>query len=165
MLFDFFNAFLFLVVAIGTLLAIFTISNLLAPDHPTPEKEIPYECGEDPLGTSYVHFNIRFYVVALIFLIFDVEVAMLFPWAIQFQSEGIVGFAKMVIFVTILLWGLLYAWGKGDLNWVGLPDRPVEQREQKGVLAREIKEDEGILQEKHGQVQETSGVRMDSADE
>ncbi len=165
MLYHFSNALLFLIVGMLFLLAIITVGSILRPDNPTPEKTISYECGEDPIGTSYVHFNIRFYVIALIFLIFEVEIAMLFPWAVTFSDTGMVGLVKMFIFVGILLFGLVYSWAKGDLEWVGLPEKPVEEREQKGVLAKEIKMEEGILKEEKGQLKETAGVRIDSAEE
>jgi len=162
MLFHFSNALVFLIVGMGFVFAVLTLGKLLRPDHPTPEKEIPYECGEDPIGSPYVHFNIRFYVIALMFLIFEVEVAMLFPWGVTFLESGIVGLVKMLIFVSILLFGLVYAWGKGDLEWIGLPEKPLEERGQRGLLGRQIKKDEGILVEEEGQVKETAGVRMDS---
>ncbi len=81
------------------------------------EKLTSYECGEDPVGSSWVRFNIRFYVVALIFLIFDVEVVFLFPWALVFQKLGWYAFLEMVIFLAILFVGYAYVWVKGDLEW------------------------------------------------
>ncbi len=162
MLFQFSNALLFLVVGMGFVFAVLTISRILRPNKPTPEKQIPYECGEDPIGSPYIHFNIRFYVIALMFLIFEVEVAMLFPWGVTFRESGVVGLVKMLIFVSILLFGLVYAWGKGDLEWVGLPEKPMDEREQKGLLAKEVKQQEGILTEEEGQIKESSGVRMDT---
>ena len=100
---------------------------LLRPNRPNPEKQTTYECGEDPVGSSWVQFNIRFYVVALIFIIFDVEIVFIFPWATVFAetallkgipSWGIFAFVEMFIFIAILLIGLFYAWGKGDLAWI-----------------------------------------------
>jgi len=82
-----------------------------------PSKLTSYECGEDPVGDSWVRFNIRFYVVALIFLIFDVEVVFLFPWALVFRSLGMYAFVEMLIFLGILLVGYAYVWVKGDLDW------------------------------------------------
>ena len=77
-----------------------------------------YECGEVPYGSSWVQFNIRFYVVALIFIIFDVEVALLYPWAVVFQRLGFLAFIEAFIFIVILLAGLAYLWKEGDLEWV-----------------------------------------------
>lgn len=102
-------------------------SRLLAPHRPNPEKETSYECGEDPTGTARIQFNNRFYVVALIFLIFEVEILFLFPWATVFADEtfirdipswGWVSLIEALIFTAVLLAGLAYVWARGDLNWV-----------------------------------------------
>ena len=82
------------------------------------EKLIPYECGELPEGSAWVKFNIRFYVIALIFIIFDVEVVFMFPWATVFNENQLFYFIEMFIFMGILLVGLAYVWIKGDLDWV-----------------------------------------------
>ena len=82
------------------------------------EKLIPYECGELPEGSAWVKFNIRFYVIALIFIIFDVEVVFMFPWATIFNENQLFYFIEMFIFMGILLVGLAYVWIKGDLDWV-----------------------------------------------
>jgi len=82
------------------------------------EKLIPYECGEIPEGSAWVKFNIRFYIIALIFIIFDVEVVFMFPWATVFQENQLFYFIEMFIFMSILLVGLAYVWVKGDLDWV-----------------------------------------------
>ena len=82
------------------------------------EKLIPYECGELPEGSAWVKFNIRFYVIALIFIIFDVEVVFMFPWATVFQENQLFYFIEMFIFMSILLVGFAYVWIKGDLDWV-----------------------------------------------
>ncbi|HUL44106.1 MAG TPA: NADH-quinone oxidoreductase subunit A [Bacteroidota bacterium] len=82
-----------------------------------PSKLTSYECGEDPVGDSWVRFNIRFYVIALIFLVFDVEVVFLFPWALVFRNLGMYAFVEMLIFLGILLVGYAYVWVKGDLDW------------------------------------------------
>ena len=92
-------------------------SRLLRPHRPNPEKLTSYECGEEPLGDSWIRFNIRFYVVALIFIIFDVEIVFLFPWAIVYQQLGLFAFIEMMIFLAILLVGFAYVWVKGDLDW------------------------------------------------
>lgn len=102
-------------------------SKLLSPNRPNPEKNSTYECGEDPVGTSRIQLNNRFYVAALIFLIFDVEVIFLFPWATVYaekaliseaQAWGYFAFFEVMVFAGILLVGLAYVWAKGDLDWV-----------------------------------------------
>ncbi len=92
-------------------------ARLLRPSRPNAEKLSTYECGEEPIGDSWVKFNIRFYVVALIFLIFDVEVVFLFPWALVYQKLGMFAFIEMMIFLAILIAGYIYVWVKGDLDW------------------------------------------------
>ena len=81
------------------------------------EKLTSYECGEVPEGSAWVKFNIRFYVIALIFLIFDVEIVFLFPWAVVYQELGILAFIEAFLFVLILVVGFVYVWAKGDLDW------------------------------------------------
>lgn len=102
-------------------------NRLLAPHRPNREKLTSYECGEDPVGSSWLQFNMRFYAVALIFLIFDVEVLLLFPWATVFADAtllrtvpgwGWLALAEAGIFLAILTLGLAYVWRKGDLDWV-----------------------------------------------
>jgi NADH-quinone oxidoreductase subunit A len=128
MLFDFAMAFTFLIVGAAFIGINLLISRLLQPRHPTAVKLSTYECGELPVGQSWIQFNNRFYVIALIFLIFDVEIAFLFPWAVVFKSLGLFAFIEALIFVGILLVGLAYVWRKGDLAW----DKP-----QTGKYARE----------------------------
>jgi NADH-quinone oxidoreductase subunit A len=98
-------------------------SSLVRPSKYTKEKYIPYECGEDPVGSSRVQFNIRFYVFALAFIVFDVEAVFLFPWAVVYQSLGLFAFVEGLIFIGILVLGLAYLWAKGDLEWVRTEDR------------------------------------------
>ena len=91
---------------------------LIAPSKKTKEKLETYECGEVPEGSAWLQFNIRFYVIALIFLIFDVEVVFLFPWAVVFKELGLLAMVEMSIFLVILIAGLAYVWVKSDLDWV-----------------------------------------------
>jgi len=91
---------------------------LIAPSNKTKEKMETYECGEESEGSAWLQFNIRFYVIALIFLIFDVEVVFLFPWAVVFKEMGLLALIEMGIFLLILVVGLAYVWVKADLNWV-----------------------------------------------
>ena len=88
------------------------------PRRPDPEKLSPYECGIDPVMGTRERFSIRFYIVAMIFLIFDVEVIFLFPWAVVYSKIGLFGFVEMMLFIFILLIGYFYAWKKGALEWV-----------------------------------------------
>lgn len=127
-----------LLYLIGTI--IFIIGGLITawlvrPDRPNLEKNTTYECGEQPTGTAWGQFNTRFYIVALIFVLFDVEIVFLFPWATVFGqktiiegTQGIWGWfalVEMIIFISILALGLVYAWAKGYLDWVKpLPKKP-----------------------------------------
>jgi len=106
----------FIVGALIIIAALFT-ARLLRPDRPSAEKLSTYECGEEPIGDSWVKFNVRFYIIALIFLIFDVEVVFLFPWALVFRKLGMFAFIEMMIFLAILIAGYIYVWVKGDLDW------------------------------------------------
>lgn len=93
-------------------------SYLLAPRNPGGMKNQPYECGEETIGPSWVHFNVGYYLFALIFLIFDVEAAFLFPWAVVFREVGMVALVEVGLFISVLIVGLIYAWKKGVLEWV-----------------------------------------------
>jgi len=103
--------------AIFVLVALFA-SHLLAPHKPNPVKTSTYECGEEPVGSPWIRFNTRFYVIALIFLVFDVEVLFLFPWAVNLKKMGLFAWIDMAVFIAILVVGLAYVWGRGDLDWV-----------------------------------------------
>ena len=120
MILDFLNVFIFLLVGIFMVSFTLLLSKLVHPRKITKEKMIAYECGEDPVGETWIRFNNRFYVIALIFIIFDIEVVFLFPWAVAFTKIGnnFLAFADMMIFLAILLVGFAYVWVKGDLEWV-----------------------------------------------
>ncbi len=94
------------------------LQRILAPSKKGALKGSTYECGEVAEGSAWVQFNIRFYVIALIFLIFDVEMVILFPWAVVFKDIGLVAFVEMLIFLFILTVGLVAVWRRGDLDWV-----------------------------------------------
>jgi NADH-quinone oxidoreductase subunit A len=113
----------FLTVAVLFLGVSLFLSSLIRPSKYSEEKLLPYECGENPQGSPWIQFNIRFYVFALIFIIFDVEAAFLVPWAVVFKSMGWFAFVDGLIFITILAVGLAYVWAKGDLHWVREEDR------------------------------------------
>jgi NADH-quinone oxidoreductase subunit A len=118
MLTEFATVLVFIVLGAVTVALMLGISRLLQPRNPTPVKLSTYECGEVPFGSSWVQFNIRFYVIALIFIVFDVEVALLYPWAVVFQRLGLVAFVEAFVFILILMAGLAYLWKEGDLDWV-----------------------------------------------
>jgi len=122
--FHFATILVFLVVGVG--LAVFTLalSKLLRPFKPGAEKDTIYECGERPIGSPWIRFNMRFYVVALIFVVFDVETVLLYPWATVYKQLGVVSFVYLLIFLAALIEALAYVWKKGDLEWV----RPRIQR-------------------------------------
>ncbi len=118
------SAFWFIVVAAITVPLMLGVGALLRPKSiPTRRGTQAYECGEDPIGSAWVKFNIRFYVVAIIFIIFDVEVAAVLPVATQFKEAVLSGsagfvFAEIFLFVALLVLGLIYCWVRGDLEWV-----------------------------------------------
>jgi NADH-quinone oxidoreductase subunit A len=112
------TVFVFLVLGIVFVVGGYLTARMLRPSRPNPEKNSTYECGEPAVGSAWVKFNIRFYVVALIFIIFDVEVVFLYPWATVFKQLGTFALVEVLIFAGILVLGLVYAWVKGDLDWV-----------------------------------------------
>jgi NADH:ubiquinone oxidoreductase subunit 3 (subunit A) len=115
----FVSVLLFLVVGFAILAAILIFSRLIQSKGVAGiDKYIPYECGEVPEGTAWIRFNIRFYVIALIFIIFDVEIVFLLPWAVVFKKLGLFAFVEGLIFIGILIVGLAYVWKKGDLEWI-----------------------------------------------
>ncbi|MEO5910486.1 MAG: NADH-quinone oxidoreductase subunit A [Pelobium sp.] len=119
-----------LIFLITGLLAVgfaFAVNKMIAPHHPNPEKNSSYECGEETTGNSWIQFNSRFYVIAIIFLLFDVEMIFVFPWATVFSDKALIAqdarwgwlaFTEMLIFIGILLLGLVYVWRKKDLDWI-----------------------------------------------
>ena len=107
----------FFVVGAGIVVAMMLISPLWAPWKPTTEKLRTYESGEEPVGQAWGRYPTHFYVFALLFVVFDVEVIFLFPWAVLFRDLGWYGLVEMVIFIAILVVGLYYAWKKKALNW------------------------------------------------
>ena len=116
---DFIPVIIFTVLAIALIIAPLIIQHLISPRHnKSGDKLLSYECGEVPEGSAWVKFNVRFYIIALGFLIFDVEILFMFPWAVIFQDLGFIGLIKMLIFMLILVLGLVYLWIKGDLDWV-----------------------------------------------
>jgi len=124
MLTEFGKILIFIILAIVFVTLTLYLNKLIRPNRPTHEKKKVYECGENPEGSPWVKFNIRFYVVALIFLIFDVEVVLLFPWALTYKEFGVYGFVVGIIFLLILALGMAYEWRKGDLEWARPEPKP-----------------------------------------
>jgi NADH-quinone oxidoreductase subunit A len=108
---------LFLIVAIGIGIALIAIGNLLGPRRPNPEKLSPYECGFAAFEDARMRFDVRYYLVAILFVVFDLEIAFVFPWALVFRQLGVFGLVEMGIFLGLLLFGFVYAWKKGALEW------------------------------------------------
>jgi len=136
---EFGKVFIYLIMGVLFVLFTFFLGWLVALKKPNTEKMSSYECGEEPTGSSWIQFNSRFYVIALVFLLFDVELVFIFPWATVFGQEslltadprwGWLSLIEMFIFIGILLFGLVYVWKKGDLNWIRpeqlLPSAPTQ---------------------------------------
>ena len=121
---DFIPVIVFVLIGVALLVAPLVLQYLLSPRHnKSGEKLVSYECGEVPEGSAWVKFNVRFYIIALIFIIFDVEVVFLFPWAAVYQQfieqgDGLLVLIEVLLFILILLVGFAYVWVKGDLDWV-----------------------------------------------
>lgn len=108
---------LFLGIAAGLAIVVVVASYIVARQEPYSEKLSPYECGFEPFEDARGRFDVRFYLVAILFIIFDLEIAFLFPWAITLQSTGVFGFGSMMIFLGLLTIGFIYEWRKGALEW------------------------------------------------
>tara|TARA_Y100000590_G_scaffold7950_1_gene10030 strand:- start:2144 stop:2512 length:369 start_codon:yes stop_codon:yes gene_type:complete len=121
MLFDFLNDYLsiiiFLALALILSIGFIFINFVFSPKKPDPEKLSSYECGFEAFNDSRMEFDVRFYLVAILFIIFDLEIAFLFPWAISLGKIGLFGFISMMIFLFILTIGFIYEWKKGALDW------------------------------------------------
>src|SRR3989338_5744687 len=108
---------IFMAIGIGVGLVAITVGFLLGPHHPDPEKLSPYECGFEAFEDSRMRFDVRYYLVAILFIIFDLEIAFLFPWAVVLDQIGMFGFLAMMLFLGILVIGFIYEWKKGALEW------------------------------------------------
>ncbi|GAB4134099.1 MAG: NADH-quinone oxidoreductase subunit A [Raineya sp.] len=136
MLTEFGKVLVFLIGGVLFLLAALFVSWLIRPKKPNPEKLSPYECGEEPIGSAWHAFPARYYIIALVFLLFDVEIVFLFPWATIFGKQELhqatqtqwtwFAFTEMFIFIAILGLGLAYVWAKGYLDWVKPKAHPPE---------------------------------------
>jgi len=114
---EYFSILLFLLIAVGLSFGFILANYLTAPSNPDPEKLSAYECGFEAFDDSRMEFDVRFYLVAILFIIFDLEIAFLFPWAISLGNIGALGFWSMMIFLSVLTIGFIYEWKKGALEW------------------------------------------------
>ena len=116
-LIDYLPVLVFMGLALFMAVAAMALSLLLGRRNPYKDKNAPYECGFEPLSDARVRFDIRYYLVAILFIIFDIEVAFLFPWAVVLKEIGWAGFASMMVFLGVLTVGFVYEWKKGALEW------------------------------------------------
>ncbi len=117
MLAEYLPILIFLAVAGALGVLLLTLGLLLSPRRPDPEKLSAYECGFEAFEDSRMKFDVRYYLVAILFILFDLEIAFLFPWAVALDSIGIVGLAAMGVFLLVLVVGFIYEWKKGALEW------------------------------------------------
>ncbi len=108
---------IFLVVGLGLGGAFFVLGYLLGPKRPDSAKQLPYECGFDAFEDARIQFDVRYYLIAILFIIFDLEIAFFFPWAVALRDIGMVGFWAMMLFLAVLVVGFIYEWRKGALEW------------------------------------------------
>lgn len=117
MLAEYLPTLLFLIVAAGIGIALIVIGNLLGPKRPSSEKLSPYECGFNAFEDARMRFDVRYYLVAILFIVFDLEIAFVYPWALTFRELGGYGLVEMGVFLGLLLIGFVYVWKKGALEW------------------------------------------------
>ena len=121
MIFDFLKEYLsiliFIFISIALSIGFVAINYILSPKNPDPEKLSAYECGFEAFSDSRIQFDVRFYLVAILFIIFDLEIAFLFPWAVSLGNIGLLGFFSMMLFLFVLTIGFIYEWKKGALEW------------------------------------------------
>ena len=117
MLAEYFPILLFIAVGVAVGVAPMVLGKLLGPSRPDPEKLSPYECGFEAFEDARMKFDVRYYLVAILFILFDLEIAFLFPWAVVLQDIGWFGFIAMMVFLGILVVGFIYEWKKGALEW------------------------------------------------
>jgi len=114
---DYLSIVVFFCLAIGLSFGFIILNFLFSPKNPDPEKLSAYECGFEPFSNSRIEFDVRFYLVAILFIIFDLEIAFLFPWAVSLSNIGQLGFWSMILFLFMLTIGFIYEWKKGALEW------------------------------------------------
>ncbi len=108
---------LFLIVATGIGIALIVVGNVLGPKRPSAEKLSPYECGFAAFENARGQFDVRYYLIAILFIVFDLEIAFVFPWALVFRELGVFGLVEMGVFLALLVMGFIYVWKKGALEW------------------------------------------------
>src|SRR5436190_10654842 len=125
-----------IMIALGAGFALISVllSSVLCPRKPSPEKSAPYECGMPPVGDARERQSVKFYLVAMIFLLFDIEVAFLYPWAMALRELGWPGFVQVVLFMALLLAGYVYVWRKGALDWG--EEKQAEQQGESSIANR-----------------------------
>ena len=117
MLAEYLPTLLFLIVASVIGVALLVVGNTLGPKRPSAEKLSPYECGFPAFEDARMRFDVRYYLVAILFIVFDLEIAFIFPWALVFRELGVFGLVEMGVFLSLLVIGFVYAWKKGALEW------------------------------------------------
>jgi NADH-quinone oxidoreductase subunit A len=117
MLAEYFPILLFILVGVGVGIVPMVLGKVLAPNRPDPQKLSPYECGFEAFEDARMKFDVRYYLVAILFILFDLEIAFLFPWAATLNEIGFAGFLSMMVFLAILTVGFVYEWMKGALEW------------------------------------------------
>ena len=117
MLTEYLPTLLYLIVAAGIGIALFALGNFLGPKRPTAEKLSPYECGFEAFEDARMKFDVRYYLIAILFIVFDLEIAFIFPWALVFRELGVFGLVEMGLFLALLVIGFVYVWKKGALEW------------------------------------------------
>jgi NADH-quinone oxidoreductase subunit A len=110
--------FIFVLIIVIAMPAALIFAKLVRPSKPNANKSMAYECGVDPIGDSRGRYTVRFYIVAILFVVFDVETIFLFPWAVQYKQLGLFGLVEMMVFLGILIAGYVWVWKKGALEWV-----------------------------------------------
>ena len=114
----YFPILLFIIVVLVFSVATLVLSYLVQPKYPEPEKLTTYECGSEPFSDARMPFPVRYYIFAMLFVIFDIEVIFLYPWAVVFTKVGLIGLIEMLVFIALFLVAYVYAWRKGALKWV-----------------------------------------------
>lgn len=114
---NYFPILLFIIVGLAVGVAPIVLGKLVAPNKPDSEKNSPYECGFEAFEDARMKFDVRYYLVAILFILFDLEIAFLFPWAVVLKEIGLFGFVSMMVFLSILVVGFIYEWMKGALEW------------------------------------------------
>jgi NADH-quinone oxidoreductase subunit A len=117
MLEQYFPVLLFILIGVAIGVAMLVMGSLVSPNRPDPQKLAPYECGFEAFEDARMKFDVRYYLIAILFILFDLEIAFLFPWAVVLPDIGIFGFWSMMVFLAILIIGFAYEWKKGALEW------------------------------------------------